>query len=155
MAEKNAFISHYSKDDEHIQKLKGLLGGKDYTLKNSSIDSTKPNAAKNEDYIKSMLRDRIRWASTVVVLVGPRTHTRDWVNWEIDQAQKMGKRIVGVYINGAIGENIPEKLKEYGNALVGWTADNIIGAIEGTINTFINPDGSDWKSPYTIGRETC
>ncbi len=155
MPEKNAFVSHYSKDDEHIGKLKGLLDGKQYTLKNSSIDSTKPNSAKNEEYIKSMLRDRIRWASTVVVLIGPKTHTREWVNWEIEQAHTLGKRIVGVYINGASGENIPEKLKEYGNALVGWTSDNIIGAIEGTNNTFANPDGSQWVSQYTIGRGEC
>ena len=54
--EKNVFISHYGKDDEHIGKLKDLLGKKGYTLKNSSIDSTKPNEASNPEYIKSLLR---------------------------------------------------------------------------------------------------
>lgn len=155
MPEKNVFISHYSKDDEHIQKLKGLLGGRNYTLKNSSIDSTKPNAAKNDDYVKSLLRPRIKWAGTMVVLVGPKTHDRKWVNWEIEQAHKMGKRIVGVYIKGASGENIPDSLSRYGNALVGWRPENIISAIEGSNNTFSNPDGSNWVCRYPINRGEC
>ena len=86
--EKNVFISHYGKNDEHIGKLKDLLGKKGYTLKNSSIDSTKPNEASNPEYIKSLLRSRIQWAGTTVVLIGPKTHTREWVNYEIEQSNK-------------------------------------------------------------------
>jgi hypothetical protein len=71
--EKNVFISHYNKDDEHITNLKNLLQKKGYTIKNSSIDSTKPNQAKNPEYIKSLLRSRISWAGTTIVLVGPDT----------------------------------------------------------------------------------
>lgn len=155
MKEKHVFISHYSKDDEHIGKMKNLLEGSKYTLKNSSIDSTKPNAAKNEDYVKSILRPRIDWAGTMVVLIGPQTHKRDWVNWEIDYAHRQGKRIVGVYINGAKGENIPEKLKEHGNAVVGWSTNSIIGAINGSINTTEGPGDSNWQSPYAMPRGTC
>ena len=65
---KNVFISHYGKDDEQIGKLKSLMGDRGYQLRNSSIDSTKPNQASNEHYIKSLLRDRIRWAGTTIVL---------------------------------------------------------------------------------------
>jgi len=35
--EKNVFISHYGKDDEHIGKLKDLLGKKGYTLKKAQL----------------------------------------------------------------------------------------------------------------------
>ena len=42
---KNVFISHFGKDDAHIGKLKDLLAKKGYTLRNSSIDSSKPNDA--------------------------------------------------------------------------------------------------------------
>jgi hypothetical protein len=62
--QKNVFISHYNKNDEHIQKLKNLLSTNNLQIKNSSIDSTKPNKASNEDYIKQLLRDRIKWAGT-------------------------------------------------------------------------------------------
>ena len=65
---KNVFISHYGQDEEHIVKLKKLLAKKDYQLRNSSIDSTKPNDAKNEEYIKyQLLKPGIKWAGTTIV----------------------------------------------------------------------------------------
>lgn len=147
-SEKNVFISHYGKDDEHIAKLKSLLSDNGYILKNSSIDSSKPNDASNPEYIKSLLRDRIRWAGTTMVLIGEKTHTREWVNWEIEQANQMGKRIVGVFLNGASDSDVPEAFKKFGNALVGWTSEKIIDAIEGRCSDFERADGSPWQNSY-------
>lgn len=152
---KNVFISHYGKDEEHIKNLKTLLSKSNYELRNSSIDSTKPNNASNQEYIKSLLRDGINWAGTTIVLIGPNTHTRDWVDWEIEQSHKQGNRIVGVYINGAGGSDLPEGFKLYGDALVGWTSDKIIDAIEGRINNFENPDGSPTTDQWATDRYTC
>ena len=144
---KNIFISHYSKDDKHIQGLKNLLNQKGYQLRNSSIDSTKPNNANNVEYIKKMLRGRIQWSNTCVVLIGSKTHTRKWVNWEIEQAFRKQTRIVGVYLNGASGSDVPENFEKYGSALVGWNSSSIIDTIEGE-NIWCNPD----NTPRTTGR---
>jgi hypothetical protein len=151
---KNVFISHYREDEENIIKMQDLLSSKGYILRNSSIDSSKENNASDEEYIKSILRPRIEWAGTFICLIGPKTHSREWVNWEIEKAHKLGKRIVGVYINGASESDLPDKFNDYGTALVGWTAEKIIGAIEGEINNFENPDGTKrsryWASNNTI-----
>jgi hypothetical protein len=152
---KNVFISHYHADDEHVQNLKGLLADKGYILKNSSIDSTKPNRVINDEAIRRLLRLRISWAGVFICLIGQRTHTRDWVDWEIEEASKKGKRIVGVYINGASDADVPENFKLYGDALVGWTGDKIIDAIEGKINNWENPDGSEWASPWVKATSEC
>ena len=152
---KNVFISHYGKDDEHIQNLKKLVKTKGLSLRNSSIDSTKTNNAKNEDYIKKLLRDGINWAGTTIVLIGPNTHKRWWVNWEIEQSNKNGNRVVGIYIDGASDSDIPDSFKEYGDALVGWNSDRIIGAINGSINNFENPDGSDYPGFYKSSKGDC
>lgn len=62
-------------------KLKKLMNKNRYTLRNASIDSTKPNYATNEDYIKyNLLRSVIEWAGIVIVLIGDKTYTRLWVN---------------------------------------------------------------------------
>jgi hypothetical protein len=151
---KNVFISHRGIDDEHIQKLKDLLSSKGYQIRNSSIDSSKPNEAKNDEYIKSLLHPRIQWASTTVVLISPDTKESEWVNWEIEQAHYEGKRIVGVYVNGANNCDVPEKFEEYGDALVGWTGDRIIDSIEGELNNFENPDGTP-RVPKDIARGNC
>ncbi len=151
----NVFISHYGKDDEHVQKLKALLSKSGRTLRNSSIDSTKPNDAKNEQYIKTLLSDGIKWAGTTIVLIGPETHTRWWVNWEIEKSFKEGNRIVGIYINGAKDSDVPENFEKYGNALVGWDTDRIIGAIDGSINNWETPTGEQRESYWSTNRGTC
>lgn len=155
MKNKNVFISHFNKDEEHIGKLKSLVESRGYTLRNSSIDSTKPNEASNSDYIKTLLTDGIRWAGTTIVLISPETKNSDWVNWEIEKSNKEGNRIVGIYINGANNCDTPEMFKNYGDALVGWNTDRIIDAIEGRINNFQNPDGSNTDDSWNSKRETC
>lgn len=152
---KNVFVSHYTKDEENIQKLKDLLSSKGYEIKNSSIDSTKPNEATNPEYIKQLLRERISWAGKFICLIGPKTHEREWVDWEIEQANKQGKDIIGVYINGASDSDVPESFEKYGGPLVGWTAEKIIGALEGRIDNFENSDGSPRTSKWRHPRGEC
>jgi len=152
---KNVFISHYNRDEEHIQNLKALLEKRGYKLKNSSIDSTKPNQASNDEYIKRLLRLRIQWAGTFIVLIGKETHKREWVNWEIEQAAKKGKRIVGVHIEGEKDSDIPDNFHKLGDALVGWTSEKIIDAIEGKINNWETPEGQPYQTPYSTSRPDC
>lgn len=155
---KNVFISHHGKDDTDVQNLRDIMSRNGYILRNSSIDSTKPNDAENDHYIKySLLRPGINWAGTVIVLIGDETHTREWVNWEIEQAQKLGTRIIGVYINGLRQEYppLPEAFINFGNALVGWTGNSIIDAIEGKINNFQKPDSSPFPNTWGSIKVTC
>lgn len=131
----NVFISHIHEDDEDLQGMKDLLSKKGFQIRDSSINSAKPNDAKSPDYIKSeILAPRIRWAGTMVVLVSPGTHESDWVDWEIEYANKEGKRIVGVWAHGAKDCDLPDGLEKYADAIVGWNTDRIKDAICGKIN---------------------
>lgn len=152
---RNVFLSHYHKDEANIQKLKDLLAPKGYIIKNSSVESSKPNKLKNTAAIKRLLRMRIHWAGTFICLIGPETHTRKWVDWEIEQANKKGKRIVGLYIRGANKSDVPMSFEKYGDSLIGWNTDKIIGAIEGKINNWENPDGSTRPSRWSNTRSEC
>lgn len=92
---KNIFVSHYHTDADSILKLKSLLDRHGLKMKDSSIyESKNPNNANNEEYIKSLIRPRIDWAGTTVVLIGKNTSKSDYVNWEIEHAASKGKRIV-------------------------------------------------------------
>lgn len=152
---RNLFISHAHKDDDNLQGLKDLLGRSGYTIRDGSIDSAKPNNANNDHYIKyQLLAPRIDWASTLVVLISPITHTRAWVNWEIEYAARQGKRIVGVYVHGGQDSDLPVNFRLYGDALVGWQADRVMGAVNGTIDTWFKPDGAEFPE-RDIERFTC
>lgn len=97
---------------------------------------------------------KISWSSTVVVLIGKDTHTRPWVNWEINKANEQGKRIVGVYARGGTEADIPKSLEAYASAIVNWNSDSIIGAIDGE-NNFKNPEGHDRPAPNTGSSLVC
>lgn len=128
---KNIFISHYGGDEKYITKFKKLIGS-GIDVRDSSIVETEPNRAKNEDYIKyHILAPQIDWAGVVIVLIGKETRFRDYVNWEIEYANRKGKRLVGVFLPGADDDDVPEGLKKYGDALVPWDEQKMIGAING------------------------
>lgn len=152
---KNVFVSHVHEDDAGLQKLKDLLGKNGMSLRDASINSSSPNEAKSEDYIKSqILAPQINWAGTFICYVTPETRNSKWVNWEIEYAEKQGKRIVGIWGHGDNNCEVPDALAKYADAMVGWNADRIMGAIDGTINGWDNPDGSECAT-RPIRRFTC
>ena len=58
--EKNIFISHHHSDVEKTEKIKEILKKNGLEVNDGSINELKnPNKAKNEEYIKSLLRPKI------------------------------------------------------------------------------------------------
>lgn len=155
MAEmKNVFISHVHKDDAGLKKLKDLLAPKGMDIRDSSIHKGKFNEAKDPHYIKtSILAPAINWAGVFICYVSPETKNSDWVNWEIEYAAKQGKRIVGVWEHGEKDCELPDALREYADALVGWNGDSIIDAINGK-DLHEKPDGSAYGS-VPLKRHPC
>jgi hypothetical protein len=149
---RHLFISHHHKDDSLVDEFTSLLGGKGWDVRNSSIRAKPANQERldkgivKEAVIRRLLRMKISWSSTVVVLIGENTHSRPWVDWEINQAHNQGKRIVGVFEQSGKTVNIPNSLEKYASAIVGWNAKSIQNAIDGSENSFQNPDGSS-RSP--------
>lgn len=140
---KNIFVSHVHEDDSGLQKLKDLAAKHGRELRDSSIDSTSPNNAKSPEYIKTqILAPQIQWAGTFVVYITPKTKDSEWVNWEIEYAQKLGKRIVGIWEHGHAECPLPEPLDKYADAIVGWNGSQILDAIDGKLDGWEKPDGS-------------
>ena len=151
---KNVFISHIHEDDAGLGKLKDLLAKNGLTIRDSSINSSNPNNAKNPDYIKSsILAPQIDWAGTLVVYVSHNTKDSEWVNWEIEYAAKHDKRIIGVWEHGTKDCELPSALKEYADAVVGWHGNSVIDAINGK-DGWENPDGGACD-PVPIKRHRC
>jgi MTH538 TIR-like domain (DUF1863) len=157
------FISHHHKDDSEVSNLTKMLNDRGWDVRNSSIRVKASNQERidkeqiPERTLKRLLRMKINWASTVVVLIGSETHSRPWVNWEIEQAHKRGKNIVGVYMRGATESDMPELLKtKYASNIVGWNSQSIMDAIEGrSIGVFETPDGKPREPVQTSPRTSC
>jgi len=152
---KHVFISHIHEDDAKLAELKSLLARNGLEVRDSSINSSKPNRASSPEYIKyGILAPQIDWASTLVVYVSPNTKDSPWVNWEIEYAERQGKRIVGVWERGASGCELPAALEEYRDALVGWHCNSIINAIISEQDISENPDGSA-RPVVPLARHPC
>ncbi|MDE6284299.1 MAG: TIR domain-containing protein, partial [Bacilli bacterium] len=85
-----------------------------------------------------ILKPKIDWVGTVVVLIGKETKNRPYVNWEIEYAIRHEKKIIGVYLPGATEEDVPEGVLKYGDSLVTWEARKITKALSG---------GTEWETP--------
>ena len=71
---KHVFISHHHADDDHVTNLTTLLKRHGYEICNSSIRAKPANERRlekglvSDEAIKRLLRMKMSWASTVVVL---------------------------------------------------------------------------------------
>lgn len=152
---RNVFISHRHEDDSGLKDLKKLVKQHGMECRDYSITADNPNNAHNEEYIKyQILAPRIQQAGCLVVYISDRTRQSEWVEWEIDYAQKLGKRIVGVWAHGDRNCEIPQALDHHGNAVVGWNGESIIDAINGTSEAWYNQDGSQ-QAYRNIARFSC
>lgn len=155
---KNVFISHVHEDDALVPNLKQLIERAGMVVRNGSVTSDRPNDAQNVEYIKrEILKPRIEWASTLVVLITHDTADSWWVNWEIQYAVQLGKRVVGVFAQGATDADIPEELGKCGDAaIVGWQGNRVIDAINGDIAEWDDPQSGKPRDPeWRIQRYKC
>lgn len=145
MADKhNIFISHYGEDEKALDSLKQRLRDHGCDVRNSSVEKKKYRPYKVTDAtIARYLRLCIRWAKTFIVMIGEHTHERKWVNYEIRQAARQGKTIIGVYMQGCKGNvKLPDAFKQYGGSTLGWNStDKLIDVINGKLTVNEKPDG--------------
>lgn len=151
---KNVFISHIHEDDQGLGDLKALCKDNGLEVRDYSITADKPNQAKSEDYIKQLLAQQINWASVLVVYVSPDTKDSKWVNWEIEYAEKAGKRIVGVWEHGANECTVPKALDDHADAMVGWHGESIVDALIGNENNWYELQGKP-RAYRPITRYKC
>jgi hypothetical protein len=157
---RHLFISHHHKDDRLVDQFTGLLGRRDLDVRNSSIRAKPANQDRiknglvDDRVLKRLLRMKISWASTVVVIIGEKTHDRPWVNWEIEEANAQGKTIVGVYERGGTDYEIPQALEKYASSIVAWNSESIEKAIDGQ-SSFQNADGSDRGPSGSNSHSVC
>lgn len=155
---KNIFISHVHEDDGLLSKFKELASRADLHVRDYSINSSNPNEASNENYIKhQILAPRIQACSTLVVLITHDTAKSQWVNWEIKYAISQGKNVVGVYAQGATDADIPDELAKHAAAIVGWQSERIVKAINGEITGWDNPQTGEVRTSgaWTVTRYSC
>lgn len=99
MAKKTIFISYdYDNDKDYKNLLKAWDANKtfDFSFRDHSADISINTI--NTAVIKQAISVKINNATYFVCIVGEKTHKSDWVEWEIDKAVELNKKIVAVKI---------------------------------------------------------
>lgn len=108
---KSIFISHVFEDNMHLEKMKkwsknGLLN--DYVLTFETDDKR----SEGKKAISEHIKNKIRGAFAVLVLIGKDTHNHDWIKLEVDYANSFHKKICCVRIPETKGA-IPSFLNKF------------------------------------------
>lgn len=104
MAKRQVFFSfEYQKDNWRASQVRNM--GKvsdDSTFSDNDWEEVKE---KTDDKIREWINSQLEKRSCIVVLIGSTTANRKWINYEIEQAYKMKKGIVGIYIHNLKDRN--------------------------------------------------
>lgn len=73
---------------------------------------------------KDRVRSLIRQSSALIVAIGRNTHRRRAVNWEIDEAHRQGKEVIGVRLHRNRRHRIPYAMDRY-DEITYWNTDEI------------------------------
>lgn len=124
----NLFISHAWKYDEHYSKVVGWLNDSDLTWKNYSVPEDDQLDTTSNKKLKEALTKQINPTSAVIILAGMYAAHSDWIDYEIDEAIRLDKVIIGVKPWGQ--ERIPTKIQDNATTMVGWNSSSVVNAVE-------------------------
>lgn len=125
------FISHCWDYSEPYDKLVYWINS-DSHLKNSwynySVPLSNPIIVTQKRELKKKLTNKISLSNVIIILSGMYAAYSEWIDYEIDEAVRMGKYIIGVKPWGQ--ERIPRKIQDNATIIVGWNSSSIIEAIK-------------------------
>jgi len=112
---RNVFISFKVEDEAQVNLLRhqakeGMgVEFRDYSVKEPFDEKWKTNC-----------KERIAQTSVLICFIGPETAQSEPVNWEVEEAYRLGKKVIGVRIYKDQNHPIPKALKDHGAPMVDW-----------------------------------
>lgn len=93
------FVSYYHDADKHYKRLLTAWSANDkFELEFEDVSTDVSIKSENDAYIRRVIADKIKQCDVFVVLIGKKSHKRDWISWEIAKAKEYGKKIVAIKI---------------------------------------------------------
>jgi Thoeris protein ThsB, TIR-like domain len=100
MATKTIFISFdYDNDSKHKNLLLAWDKNREFDFQFYDGSLTEAINSTNASYIKNRIKPKIQAASHLLCIVGKASYYSDWINWEIQTAVDMRKRLIGVKLD--------------------------------------------------------
>lgn len=123
----HVFISHAWHYGDQYNTVVDWLKESTLLVRNYSVPKHDPVDAKNIPKLKAALTEQISHANIVIIIAGMYVAHSNWIDYEIDEAVRMGKTIIALKPRG--NEQIPLKVQDAAKELVYWNSQSLINAI--------------------------
>lgn len=127
---RNVFLSFEQEDLDLVNLFRGQVKNPSNPLEFSDYSVKVPFDSTNADYIKREIKDLINKSSVTLCLIGYRTQSSRWVNWEIRMSRELKKGLVGVKLHNSPLDLTPDQLTYADAEIVNWEIPKIVDAIE-------------------------
>jgi hypothetical protein len=97
MARKTFLSFHYKNDHWRVSQVKQMGVVEEQPLLSANKWEEVEDAG--DAAIKKWIEDNLKGKSCLIVLIGEKTAGRKWVKYEIEEAWKAGKGVLGVYVH--------------------------------------------------------
>ena len=122
------FISHAWRYNEHYNKVvEWFDGAPNFVWKNCSVPNDDSLPDKTSSGLMAGMTRQISPAQGVIILAGMYAAHSAWINYEIEEAVRMHKIIIGVKPWGQ--EKVPVNVQTAATVMVGWNSASVIQAV--------------------------
>ena len=129
---RNLFISHAWDYETHYNTVvKWFSEEPNFLWKNYSVPSHDSCPDKTAKGLQSCLTRQINPAQGIIILAGMWAAHSGWIEYEIDEAVRLGKTIIGVKPWGQ--ERTPVKVQNSADIMVAWQKVSVIDAVRDLI----------------------
>jgi hypothetical protein len=128
---KKVFISFRGEDQFKVNGLRGLAQFKNVAFEMDDASLRQAIDSRDESYIKSIIRPKIRMCDVCVCLIGENTHkSRKWIPWEIGLAIDEGKPVIAMRFYDSSDALTPTILSNNNIRPFNWDIDNLFAKIK-------------------------
>jgi len=118
---RNVFISFHVNDEKQVNLLRAQAKNENFDIEFRDYSVKEPFDEK----WKTNCRERIAQTSTVICMIGEKTADRDAVIWELEEAYRQGKKVIGVKIYRDENYPIPKPLLDHNAPIIEWDLKKI------------------------------
>lgn len=122
---RNVFISFDAEDESMVNLLRSQAKDERFPFEFRDYSVKEPFEAR----WKSEVRNLISMSSAVIVAIGRNTHESSAVNWEIEEAHRQGKIVIGVWLHRDPYMYAPSAMSPT-DPIIPWNTEEIADMLE-------------------------
>jgi hypothetical protein len=129
-ARRNVFLSFVAEDLNDINLFRGQAQNENSNLEFNDWSLKVPFDSENAEYIRRGIRERIKQSSITICYVSASTYKSKWVDWEVREADRLGKKVVAMYKGEKPPARLPSAITELRIKIIPWDHHEINRVID-------------------------